>query len=154
MTDGKTKHKGVEAMAMMPLGEQFDIGASWTYAEHEYDFDNVASGVKKGNEVDTAPNNISNIRLGWNFKTASRAELEWSHIGNYYLDPSNDHSYSGHDVVNLRVNTQVTNNLMLHGQIFNLTDEEYADRADYAFGDYRFFPGQERHIEVGASYNF
>jgi len=154
VTDGKTKHKGVEAMAMMPLGEQFDIGASWTYAEHEYDFDNVASGVKKGNEVDTAPNNISNIRLGWNFKTASRAELEWSHTGNYYLDPSNDHSYSGHDVVNLRVNTQVTNNLMLHGQIKNLTDEEYADRADYAFGDYRFFPGQERHFEVGASYNF
>lgn len=154
VTDGKTKHKGIEVALFIPLGEQFDVATSWTYAEHEYDFDNAASGVKSGNEVDTAPNNISNVRLGWDFKADSRAELEWSHIGNYYLDPANDHSYDGHDLLNLRVNTEVTNNLMLHGQIKNLTDEEYADRADFAFGTYRFFPGQGRHYEVGVSYSF
>jgi iron complex outermembrane receptor protein len=35
-----------------------------------------------------------------------------------------------------------------------LTNQDYADRADYAFGSYRFFPGNDRTYEVGASYNF
>ena len=154
VSDGKTKHKGIEASIAIPLGDQFDIAASYTHAKHEYDFDNASSGVESGNDVDTAPKNISNIRLGWNFKANSRAELEWSHIGKYYLDPSNTHEYEGHDLVNLRVNTQVTNNVAIHGQIKNLLDEEYADRADFAFGDYRFFPGRDRHYEMGVSYSF
>jgi iron complex outermembrane recepter protein len=154
VTDGKTKHKGIEASMTMPLGQQFDFAASYTYAEHKYDFDNASSGVKDGNYVDTAPRNISNVRLGWNFKPESRAELEWVHMGRYYLDPSNDHQYDGHDVLNLRVEAQVTSNLILHGQIKNLLDEEYADRADYAFGDYRFFPAQDRNVQIGANYSF
>jgi len=43
---------------------------------------------------------------------------------------------------------------MVHAQVKNLLDEEYADRADFAFGDYRFFPGQDRNFAVGASYSF
>ncbi|OUR72527.1 TonB-dependent receptor [Methylophaga sp. 41_12_T18] len=154
VTDGKTKHKGIEASITIPLGEQFDLSANYTYAEHKYDFDNAASGVEDGNYVDTAPRNISNVRLGWDINSDSRAELEWSHIGRYYLDPSNAHQYDGHDVVNLRANTQITANLAIHAQIKNLLDEEYADRADFAFGDYRFFPAQDRNVQVGATYSF
>ncbi len=28
----------------------------------------------------------------------------------------------------------------------NVTDERYADRADFAFGDYRYFPGRDREL--------
>ncbi len=154
VTDGKTKHKGIEASISIPLGEQFDLAASATFAEHEYDFDNASSGIEKGNDVDTAPKIISNVRLGWNFKAGSRAELEWSHIDDYFLDPSNAHEYEGHNLFNLRVNTQVTKNLAIHGQIKNILDNHYADRADFAFGTYRFFPGRDRNIELGASYSF
>ena len=160
VTDAKTKHKGIEVSLSMPLGEQFDIAANYTHAIHEYDSDHAAKpnlasqAINSGDEIDTAPKNIANVRLGWNFKTNSRAELEWSHIGEYYTDPANTAEYEGHDLFNLRVNTQVTKNLALHGQIKNLFDEEYADRADFAFDDYRFFPGRDRHYEVGASYSF
>lgn len=154
VTDGRTKHKGIEAAVTMPLGESFDVSVNYTYAEHEYDFDNASSGVKSGNEVDTAPKSIGNVRFGWNFNADSRAEVEWSHIGEYYLDPANEHEYEGHNVFNLRVNSQLTNNFAIHGQIKNIFDNEYADRADFAFGDYRFFPGRDRHYEVGASYSF
>jgi outer membrane receptor protein involved in Fe transport len=36
-------------------------------------------------------------------------------------------------------------------RVTNLTDRRYADRADFAFGDYRYFPGRERSafLEVG-----
>lgn len=160
VTDAKTKHRGIETSVSMPLGNQFDIAASYTYAIHEYDSDHEAKDsllsdtITKGDEIDTAPRHIANVRLGWNFKTGSRAELEWSHIGEYYADPSNSSKYDGHDLLNLRVNTQITNNFAIHGQIKNILDEEYADRADYKFGTYRFFPGRERNYEIGASYSF
>jgi len=160
VTDGKTKHQGIEFAVGLPITEQFDLSANYTYAVHQYDFNHAAKSnlpseeIRKGDDVDTAPRNIADVRLGWNFKPNSRAELEWSHIGEYYMDPSNSAQYDGHDLFNLRVDTQISKRLSLHGQIKNLFDEEYADRADFAYGDYRFFPGQGRHYEVGASYNF
>ena len=154
VTNGRTKHRGVEVALNMPLGEQFDLAANYTYARHSYDFDNASSGVESGNDVDTAPRHIANVRLGWNIKANTRAELEWLHMGDYFLDPSNEHEYDGHDLVNLRFTSQLTSNITLHGQVKNLFDEEYADRADFAFGDYRFFPGRDRTFEIGASYQF
>jgi iron complex outermembrane receptor protein len=154
VTDGRTKHKGIELALVMPLAQQFDIAANYTYARHTYDFNNASSGVVSGNEVDTAPKHIANLRLGWDVNTDSRAELEWVHMGRYFIDPSNDHEYEGHDLVNLRLTSQLTPNVRLHGQVKNLLDEEYADRADFAFGDYRFFPGRDRTYQVGVSYQF
>ena len=160
VTDAKTKHRGIEISLSMPLGEQFDIAVNYTHALHTYESSHAAKAtvasaeITKGDDIDTAPRNISNVRLGWNFKAGSRAELEWSHIGNYYLDAANTEKYDGHDLVNLRVNTQITKSFAIHAQIKNMLDEEYADRADYAFGDYRFFPGRDRNYEVGASFSF
>ncbi|MFW5447013.1 MAG: TonB-dependent receptor [Methylophagaceae bacterium] len=160
VTDAETKHRGIEVSLAMPLGEQFDIAVNYTHALHTYDSDHEAKSslasqeISSGDEIDTAPKNIANVRLGWNFRTDSRAELEWSHIGNYFLDPSNTEKYKGHDLVNLRVNTQITKGLAIHAQVKNLLDEEYADRADFAFGDFRFFPGRDRSYEVGASFSF
>lgn len=154
VTDGKTKHKGIEVALALPLGDQFDLSANYTYARHTYDLDNASSGVESGNEVDTAPRHIANVRLGWDINVDSRAELEWVHMGDYFLDPSNEHEYDGHDLLNLRVSSEITPDVIIHGQIKNLLDEEYADRADYAFGNYRFFPGRDRTYQVGATYKF
>jgi iron complex outermembrane receptor protein len=154
VTDGKTKHTGIEVSLSTGLTQTIDIAASFSYARHKYDFDNVASGIKSGNDVDTAPRQQSNIRLGWDFLANSRAELEWIHISKYYTDPSNEHKYDGHDLVNLRVDQAITKQLKLYGRISNLTDTKYAERADYAFGSYRFFPGERRALHVGASLSF
>jgi len=37
-------------------------------------------------------------------------------------------------------------------RVNNLTDRAYADRADYAFGNYRYFPGRGRTLFVEARY--
>lgn len=154
VTNGRTKHRGIETSISLPLGEQFDVAANYTYARHTYDFDNASSGTASGNEIDTAPRHIANVRLGWNFNNDSRAELEWAHMGDYFLDPANEYEYDGHDLVNLRAETQISKSLTLHGQVKNILGEEYADRADFAFGSYRFFPGQSTTYQVGASYSF
>jgi len=168
--DGKTKHYGIELSAFIPFAEQFDLGGSFTYARHQYDFDrevlitggpdagdvNEPTSITDGDDMDTAPRHIANIRLGWNYAPESRAELEWVHVSRYYTDDGNVHSYNGHDVLNLRINYQVNSNVTVYGRINNLLNTEYAERADYKNpgGGDRYFVGEERSLHIGASYSF
>ncbi len=163
--DGKTKHYGIELSVFAPLGDQFDLGGSFTYARHQYDFNHAGSdsagsdSITAGDDMDTAPRHMGSMRLGWNFMPNSRAELEWLHVGRYYTDSGNTHSYDGHDLLNLRANHQVSKSLTLYGRISNLLNTEYAERADYNYVNAfnktdRYFVGEERGLHVGASYSF
>ncbi|MDO7596686.1 MAG: TonB-dependent receptor [Pseudomonadota bacterium] len=153
--DGKTKHYGIELSMFAPLGEQFDLGGSLTYARHQYEFDNETANIVDGNDMDTAPRHIANVRLGWNFKPQSRAELEWVHVGQYYTDEGNAQTYDGHDLLNLRATHHLSHDVTVYGRISNLLNTEYAERADYSgFAGDRYFVGEERGLHVGASYSF
>lgn len=154
VTDGETSHKGVELSINYDLTEQFSLAVNYSYGQHEYEFDHASSGVVKGNKVDTAPEQLANVRLAWQPSDNSKLELEWLHMGEYYLDPANEHDYSGHDLLQLRGSMALNNNMRLFARIENLTDEKYASRADYAFGSYRFFGGQPRALHIGASISF
>ena len=154
VTDGETSHQGIELSINYDITEQLRFAVNYSYGQHEYEFDRASSGVAKGNSVDTAPDNLANVRLAWEPTDNSKLELEWLHMGDYYLDPANDHSYDGHSLFQLRGSMSLKNNTHLFARIENLTDEKYASRADYAFGSYRFFGGQPRAIHVGASINF
>jgi iron complex outermembrane receptor protein len=154
VTNGKTDHRGVELALFIPLLGHFDIAMNYTHARHEYrNFINV-SGSAAGNEVDTAPKNMANSRFGWNFVNGGRAEMEWQHMGSYHLDPANAHKYEGHDVFHLRVSKPIHRNVTLHARIDNLSDKAYATRADFAFGSYRFFGGEERSFHGGVTISF
>lgn len=154
VTGGKTEHSGIEIGLSCALSHNIDLAASVAYARHKYNFNRAASGIKSGNDIDTAPRHQSNVRLGWDVLPDSRAELEWIHIGKYYTDASNDHRYDGHDLVHLRLKQSVSKQLTLYGRITNLTNTKYAERADFAFGSHRFFPGERRALHVGTSLNF
>jgi outer membrane receptor protein involved in Fe transport len=154
--DGKTKHTGIELGVFYPFNELFDIGANVTFAKHEYDFDRTSSNIEKGNYLVTAPKRMGNVRLGWNVTPKSRAELEWVHMSEYYLDDANARKYEGHDLFNLRASHAVTESLTLYGRVHNLFDTDYAERADFnGFSQqYRYFVGERRGLHVGASYSF
>jgi len=53
--------------------------------------------------------------------------------------------------LNLRLGLRLFDNWHATLRVNNLTDRAYADRADFAFGNYRYFPGRGRNafIEVG-----
>jgi len=154
VTDGETSHQGIELSINYDITDQLRFAVNYSYGQHEYEFDRASSGVAKGNSVDTAPENLANVRLAWEPTDSSKLELEWLHMGDYYLDPANDHSYEGHNLFQLRGSMSLKNNTHVFARIENLTDEKYASRADYAFGSYRFFGGQPRAIHVGASITF
>lgn len=162
--NGKTEHYGVELALFYPLSEQWDVAANVTFARHLFDFDYLGANpvnplvgptnISDGNYLPSSPRRMSNIRLGWNFLQNSRAELEWVHVDRYYVTESNNQSYSGHDVFNLRAFHSVNQNLTLHARVHNLFDTSYAERADFNNGDFRYFVGERRGLHVGLTYSF
>lgn len=155
VSDGRTRHRGLEyELSWSPL-DALTITAAGTYARHTYDFtgNEGAELIEPGNDVDTAPRHLHGARIAWRVVASAQAELEWQHVSSYWLDASNQHRYGGHDLVNLRLAWDVSDRWRLAARITNLTDEAYADRADFAFGSYRYFPGRGRALFLEASYS-
>lgn len=153
--NGKTIHQGVELSLRYELSEHLDLSLAATVASHEYDFDRILGGINiNGNKIDTAPEQIASTRLGWEFQPGSHAELEWVHLSKYYEDPENLHEYAGHDLLHLRIKTEFNSRWNLYLKIMNITDTQYAERADYGFGNDRYFVGDPISLYVGVEGHF
>ena len=142
--NGKTTHRGLEINIIAEFNEFFQIENSTSFAEHEYDFDHLPNGIKSGNQIDSAPELIANTRFIYSPKEGTRIELEWEKIDSYPVDERNAHFYKGHNVINLRAKTPINENLSIGIYVNNVADKHYANRADFAFGSYRYFVGQKR----------
>lgn len=159
ISDGRTRHSGLEAELVWAFATDWQLSAQGSWARHRYT-DNVhaaasaSPGDIDGNDIATAPRHMGSVQLAWQPVDATRIELEWQHTGRYYLDMENRHSYSGHDLLNLRVTQQLNPQLSVGLRLVNLTDADYAERADYAFGEYRYFVGEPRSLYVDLSLSF
>jgi len=153
ISDGKTRHIGVELQADARTDTGIYAGVAGTYAKHTYDFDRDARGevISKGNEVDTAPRTLASMRIGYE-QTFGLVEMEVVHQDSYYLNAANTAKYTGHNLLNLRAVWQASDAWSVALRVNNITDELIADRADFAFGDYRYFPGREREIFLQVRY--
>ena len=153
VSDGKTKSRGLELEGFKSVGKH-TWSASLSYAIHEYDFDRAATGretIKAGNNIDTAPKWLGSMRWRTEFSEALAQELELVFVGKHYVNAANTAEYSGHEVLNWRGHWQLNEQTRLFARIINILDEDYADRADYAFGDYRYFPAMPRQLYVGVN---
>jgi outer membrane receptor protein involved in Fe transport len=153
VTDGETRHRGFELDAVVELTDTLTAAVSASWAEHEYAFDrtvrNASEVIVEGARLDTAPDWLWNARLVWSPTSAFEIEGEWVHVGEYFANAANTATYDGHDLLNLRTRYSVSDRVELFGAVRNLTDERYAERADFAFGSYRYFPGEPRGVSVG-----
>jgi outer membrane receptor protein involved in Fe transport len=149
--NGKTTHRGIEATVGYELTDDVSANLFWTYARHQYANNPALSqSLIDGNDIDTAPRNMGSGNIQWRMSTASQIELEWVHMGEYFQDPENNNTYAGHDLVNVRLSFDVGDGWQLFGRVMNLTNTEYAERADFAFGNDRYFVGQPISLYVGA----
>jgi len=153
VTDGETTHEGVELDASLPLHARLTLSASASWAIHEYAFDRSVSRssdvIRDGARVDTAPEWLANVRALWRPVDAASLELEWIHVGEYFADAGNTATYDGHDLLNLRGRLDVSDRVALFAAVRNLANTRYAERADFAFGAYRYFPGEPRAFSAG-----
>jgi iron complex outermembrane receptor protein len=146
VTGGRTRHLGFEYEVGWHFHPDWTLSGSGTVADHEYRFTAaVEQGeqIAAGNAVDTAPRQVYALRL--RRESGSLAgELEWLHVGPYWTNAANTARYDGHDLANLRVSLRPGRRWSLVARVTNLLDDVYADRADFAFGDHRYFPGRDR----------
>ena len=153
--DGRTTHRGLEyRLRWRPLPD-LEVAASGTWARHRYDFSrNVEGGerIVDGNDVDTAPRHLYRAGLQWWPLPGLHTEAEWLVTGPYWLDAANEHRYPGHGVLNLRARWQASPRWSVALRLNNALDRWYADRADFAFGSYRYFPARGRALFAEVSW--
>ncbi|MGY6518701.1 MAG: TonB-dependent receptor [Lysobacteraceae bacterium] len=151
ISDGRTSHRGLEADAAWRFAPAWWLQANASYAVQRYRFDRTIGGgetIVRGNEVDSAPRRLAATRLGHAHRVAGEFELEWVHQGGYFLDAGNTARYGGHDLFNLRWRQTLAADWHLGVRVMNLLDTRYAERADVAFGNFRYFPGAGRGVFV------
>ena len=149
VSGARTRHAGLEFTTQLQLHDHWTLALNGTYARHTYDFDVVAARGEtfvSGRDVDTAPRWQGSAELRYAGDGPVDASLQWVSLGRYYLDAENLYDYPGHDLANLRVAYAVSDSWSLVARVNNLADVSYADRADFAFGNYRYFPGRGRQI--------
>ncbi len=158
VVNGKTRHNGVELSFTGQLTKWLSISGDGTLAKHSYDFaldeGSAANNITEDNRVDTAPNTLAHMRATVTPSEGVQMEIEWRHVGSYFTNPGNTAKYPGHDIFVLRGRYEVSDAITLFGRIDNLFDTRYADRADFAFGNERYFPGRPRTLFFGLSSEF
>ena len=151
----RTTHEGLEYQAAWNPLDWLTATVGGTFARHRYDFSRAVEGgetIQRGDDVDTAPRELARATLQLQPVAALAIEAEWLMVGDYYVDASNRHRYPGHELLNLRARWEFQPRWSATLRIDNALDRAYADRADYAFGSYRYFPGRPRAVFAGLAW--
>ena len=157
VSDGATVSQGFEFELQWQFNDNHVFSVASSISNHEYDFTReIARGetILAGNRVDTAPRVLAHARWSVAYGAVGRVELEVNRIGSHFLDAANTARYGGHNVMNIRTEFQLNRQWSVFGRILNVFDNYYADRADFAFGSYRYFPADLRQFFVGIKRSF
>jgi outer membrane receptor protein involved in Fe transport len=160
VNDGRTRHVGAEAEVFAQLAPSLRISGAAAYGRHSYRFSRpvlsapqASEAISFGDVVDTAPRWTSNLVALWSPHERTAIEAEWAHVGRYFTDAANQHDYEGHDIVNLRASYQISARWRLSAALRNALDARYAERADFAFGEERYFPGEGRIASLSLTFD-
>ncbi len=156
LNNADTRHRGLELAVGVDLTSTLSLNTVFNMALHTYENSEISGGIDiKGNNVDTAPNVFGNLRLTWRPTPTLLAELEWVNMGDYYTNPENTADYEGHDLANLRMQYQYSEDINLSLNLLNITDVQYAERADWtSFTGDRYFPGEPARAFFAVNWNF
>ncbi len=157
VSGGQTKHKGVEFNSLFALTDSLQLSIVASYARHTYGSNIAPGGVTvsiDGNDMDTAPKLTGNVQLRWAINESHNTQLELVHMGDYFTNETNLNRYDGHDILNLRYQYETVNSWYFSARVTNLLDTEYAERADFGFGNDRYFIGQPTSLFVTVGTQF
>ena len=154
--DGKTRHFGIEAAMRGALGEIAGGELSWnanlSWADQRYDFTRnvavAAEDIFRDDKIDTAPDWLVDAGLAWETPVFSLG-LSTEYVGEYFTNAANTALYDGHLIAHLRGGWRFSDQMEAFAIVRNITDERYADRADFAQGQDRYFPGEPVNVTVG-----
>ncbi|MFM7502791.1 MAG: TonB-dependent receptor [Betaproteobacteria bacterium] len=149
--NGTTKHRGIEVLVGTRLSPAWRFDAAASYASHRYEKWISGSTDYSGKNIESAPRTLANLRLSGQIVAGLNVQLEWVHVGSYYLDQANQFGkYPGHGLWNLRMSMALGADASLFLRAMNLADKRYADSASQsnaAGGLYA--PGLPRTVYAG-----
>lgn len=151
VTDGAIQSVGLEWQARLLLTPGLQASYSGSFADHEYASDSFAGSGEdfvRGNQVDTAPKWQNHFSLQWQASAGLVLSSEIEQLGGYFLDAANSARYQGHTLVHLAAAWQPARQWLLRLRLENLFNRRYAERADFAFGNFRYFPGQGTTLRI------
>lgn len=155
VSNAATRHQGVDISVRAALSEAVYLEGWASYARHTYRFTNPASrageSIRRGNDIDTAPRLMGRASVLWSPNSSVMLEASWTHMGAYFTDAGNTARYPGHDVFDLRADWELAEGVRLSANVRNVLDTAYAERADFAFGQDRYFPGEPRNLSLRLS---
>ncbi|MDH5633317.1 MAG: TonB-dependent receptor [Gammaproteobacteria bacterium] len=156
---GETSHKGAELTVVLPVTEQVQLDTAWSYAVHTYEDWVVRAGAGNidysGNIMSSAPRVIGNTTLRYGRRGQFNAELQWTHLGEYWMDDANTHKYNGHGLLGMIINIPLADHWRFRLRGYNLADRLYSERASYtAFRGEEFAPGAPRLIHASIAWQW
>lgn len=156
---GATEHSGVEAaFDWVIVGDVLGLSGQVSWSDQTYAFDRItnsaSNSITSGSEIDTAPEWLADLTLRWRPIEALQTSLTADYVGDYVTNPAGTQDYPGHLVVSARAEYEVSDRWQAFVVVRNLTDERFADRADFAFGDERYFPGEPLNATLGVRAQF
>lgn len=158
VTDGRTRHRGVEAALVWNPARELSVSGNLAWSEQTYAFDrvvaNASEAIRAGNRVDTAPEWLAGASLVWDPGGSWRGGLTLEHVGEYFTDAANTRTYPGHTLLHGFLGFSVGEALEVGIRVRNALGEAYADRADFAFGTDRYFPGEPRSVTLSLTRRF
>ncbi|MFU8830851.1 MAG: TonB-dependent receptor [Wenzhouxiangella sp.] len=148
VSDGKTGHHGIELALSHNIRPGLTAAARGTYAVHSYRFDRDLGGetIVSGRDISSAPRQLYSADLSWRPGQRWQAQLAFESTGAYWLDAANTRQYSGHRLWHGYLEHEFVNGWQAGLRVRNILDRRYAERADFAFGNYRYFPGPGRSL--------
>jgi len=148
--NGSTRHRGMELALNIPLDKAWLVDVALMKAKHHYSSWIVPGGANfSGFEIESAPRSLANTRLTWTPADATQVQLEWLHMGSYWMDQANTTKYAGHELLNLRAIMPIAKDLKLSGSIANLADKRYADSSQISSAVAVLSPGMPRSYTLG-----
>ncbi len=149
---GRTRHRGLEWGAGWQVAASWRVDGALSYARHTY-LDWVTAGADySGQEMESAPRWMGSARVQWAPGRGRAVELEWVHLGPYWLEARHDPKfgqYAGHDLLHLRARWPLLSGLGLMARVHNLTDARWADSAGVSSNTAVYSPGQPRTMYLG-----
>lgn len=152
---GETSHQGIELEWRYSPNNNFSLVTNYAYGEHQYESDFTFSRVSiKGNEIDTAPKHLANAHVDWEINEKASLNAFVTYTSKYFLNPENTARYDGHTLLDLSLKYQLSQQIKLQANLYNVLDTDYAERADFGFGNYRYFVGQPRRLFVSLTWDW
>jgi outer membrane receptor protein involved in Fe transport len=128
--NGTTQHRGFELLLGTPLSSSWRLDLAASYASHRYAAWSSGGVDYSGKSIESAPRTLANLRLSGKPAARLNTQLEWVHVGSYFLDQANQFGkYPGHGLWNLRMSMALGRDVSLFLRAMNLTNKRYADSA-------------------------